>query len=137
MNYWVTTHWPPYEDNPDMVAKGVWVRDGREEAAKELRKGDLVAVYQSYFGRTELRKKADGGKYRVRNVKGKGGVIALAEAQEALYALEESSPGKRGQIFTACCPNRFLGAHIQFALENHEALSSLKRICAVTESPKR
>ena len=92
MNYWVTTHWPPRENNPNMVAEGVWVPDGREEAGKDLRKGDLVAVYQSLSGRTEIFKRADGSEYRVRNIRGKGGVIALCEAQEPLYALKESSP---------------------------------------------
>jgi len=92
MNYWVTTHWPPREDNPNMVAEGIWVPDGREEAGKDLRKGDLVAIYQSLTGRTEKFTRTDGIEYRVRNIRGKGSVIALCEAQEPLHTLKDSSP---------------------------------------------
>jgi len=75
-----------------MVAEGIWVPDGREEAGKDLRKGDLVAVYQSLTGRTEIFKRAEGREYSVKTIRGKGGVIALCEAQESLYVFKESSP---------------------------------------------
>lgn len=92
MNCWVTTHWPPTEDNPDEIADGVWVPDGREAAGKDVRKGDMVVVYQTQTGRTEVRRQPGGKELFVKNMKGKGGVIAIAEAQGSLFALEGSTP---------------------------------------------
>jgi hypothetical protein len=61
LNYWLTTHWPPrVGDDPNNVANGVWLPDGREKADAELKKGDIVFVYQSRSGRPEKRKTIDG-----------------------------------------------------------------------------
>jgi len=90
MNWWVTTHWPPREDDPDTVADGLWVPDGRQTAGEDVRKGDMVVVYQAKTGRTEIRRQPDGKVLFVKNLKGKEGVIAIAEAQCPLYALEGS-----------------------------------------------
>lgn len=92
MNWWVTTHWPPREDDPDAVADGLWVPDGREAAGKDVQKGDMVVVYQAKTGRTEIRKQLDGKELFVKNLKGKEGVIAITKAQGPLYALEGSVP---------------------------------------------
>jgi RecB family endonuclease NucS len=92
MNWWVTTHWPPREDNPDEIADGLWVPEGREVAAEDVRKGDIVVVYQAKGGRTEVRRQPDGKELLVKNLKGKEGVIAITEAQSTLYALEGSTP---------------------------------------------
>lgn len=92
MNCWVTTHWPPREDNPDEIADGLWVPDDRETAGKDVRKGDMVVVYQAKTGRTEVRRQPDGKQVFVKNLKGKEGVIAITEAQGSLYALEGSTP---------------------------------------------
>jgi hypothetical protein len=92
MNWWVTTHWPPREDNPNEIADGLWVPDGREVAGEDVRKGDIVVVYQAKSGRTEVRRQPDGKELLVKNLKGKEGVIAITEAQGSLYALEGSTP---------------------------------------------
>ena len=92
MNCWVTTHWPPSEDNPDEIADGLWVQDGREIAGADVRKGDIVVVYQHKTGKTKVRRQPDGKKLPVKNLKGKGGVIAITEAQGLLYAREDSKP---------------------------------------------
>ncbi len=91
MNWWVTTHWPPREDNPDETADGLWVPDEREAAGADVRKGDMVVVYQAKTGRTEVRRQPDGTKLLVKNLKGKEGVIAITEAEGSLYALEGSA----------------------------------------------
>lgn len=92
MNWWVATHWPPREDNPDVIADGLWLPDGREAAGGDVRKGDMVVVYQAQTGRTEVRRQPDGKELLVKNLKGKQGVIAITEAQGSLYALEGSTP---------------------------------------------
>lgn len=94
MNWWVTTHWPPREDDPENVANGLWVPDGREIAGADVLKGDMVVVYQAKTGRTEVRRQSDGKEILVKNIKGKEGVIAISEAQGSLYALEGSIPEK-------------------------------------------
>ncbi len=92
MNWWVTTHWPPRENDPDSVADGLWVPDGREAAAEDVKQGDMVVVYQAKTGRTEVRRQPDGKELLVKNLKGKEGVIAITEAQGPLYTLAGSIP---------------------------------------------
>ena len=90
MNYWVTTHWPPREDDPYHIADGLWLPEGRERAGKDVTKGDMVVVYQAKTGRTEVRRQPDGKQLFVKNMRGKEGVIAITEAQGPLHALEGS-----------------------------------------------
>ncbi|MCE5306812.1 MAG: hypothetical protein LLG20_04150 [Acidobacteriales bacterium] len=92
MNYWLTTHWPPQEDNPSDVAGGVWVPDGREAAGRELRAGDLVLIYQSRSGRTEVRRSPDGTKTILHSIKGAEGIIAIARAEDGLTEDADSHP---------------------------------------------
>lgn len=92
MNYWMTTHWPPREDDPDNVASGVWVPDGREIAGSDLETGDFVLIYQARSGRTELRRAPDGTVDRVRCLKGAGCIIAIAKVKERLFEDPESRP---------------------------------------------
>lgn len=94
MNWWITTHWPPREDNPESIANGLWLPEGREAAGKDVRKGDMVAVYQSRTGRTEIRKQPDGQEVFVKSLKGREGVIAITEAAGSLRADKGSAPKK-------------------------------------------
>ncbi len=68
------------------------VAGGRQTAGQDVRKGDMVVVYQAKTGRTEVRRQPDGKTLFVKNLKGKEGVIAITEAQGPLYALEGSIP---------------------------------------------
>lgn len=100
MNWWVTTHWPPREDNPGKIADGLYVPDGREIAGADVRKGDIVVVYQAKTGRTEVIRQANGKDLLVKNLKGKEGVIAITEAQSSLSSrkgstFEEYTDGSR------------------------------------------
>lgn len=91
MNYWLTTQWPPREDNPDLLPSGVWLPDGREAAGNCLREGDLVLIYQSQTGRTEIRRRPDGTQERVRSLVGKGGIIAIGRVCDRLSEREGST----------------------------------------------
>ena len=47
MIYWITTKWPPYEDDEEEGSFNLDLQDGRENEAKEKsEKGDLILIYQ-------------------------------------------------------------------------------------------
>lgn len=95
LNYWLTTHWPPrVDDDPNDIATGVWLPDGREQAGAELRKGDKIFVYQSRSGRPERGKAIDGKEIIVHSIEGREGIIAVCEAQSEIYEYEDSEPSK-------------------------------------------
>ena len=95
LNYWLTTHWPPrVDDDPNDVANGVWLPDGREQAGVDLKKGDKIFVYQSRSGRPERRKTIDGSEIVVHSIEGQEGIIAVCEAQSEIYENEDSEPSK-------------------------------------------
>jgi hypothetical protein len=70
MKYWMTTQWPPTEDSPHEHG-GVWLAEGREDAGRDLKRGDLVFIYESKTGRP----RRDGLGYHP----GKQGIVALVE----------------------------------------------------------
>ena len=79
--FWLTTHWPPFEDEPeDHVAGGIWVPDGREKAAAALATGDRVLIYHSESGRTEVYQDASGARHERARRHGRGGIVAVGEA---------------------------------------------------------
>ena len=83
MNYWLTTHWPPRENEVKQDPPGVWLpNDGREKAGTELRAGDYVLIYESRSGRTEIRESVDGTTCRVKSLPGRERVIAITCALE-------------------------------------------------------
>lgn len=87
MNFWITSHWPPRKDgDPDDVASGVWLPDGREGAGHDLKAGDKILVYQARTGRPEIRKKVDGTRITVSCIEGKEGIIAICKALSEVYA---------------------------------------------------
>lgn len=92
MNHWVTTQWPPQADQPESPPDGVYLPDGREEAGADLREGDLVLIYQSRTGRTEIRHRPAGTRERVRSIRGKEGIVAIARARDGLSEREGSTP---------------------------------------------
>lgn len=95
MNYWLTTHWPPrFDADPNDIANGIWLPDGREAAGVDLIKDDKVLIYQARSGRKEIRKKLDGTEYIVPTIEGKEGIIAACEAQCEIFEYEGSEPTK-------------------------------------------
>lgn len=86
MNYWMTTHWPPEEGEPaDQILPAVYLPDdGREQAGSELAQGDRVLIYQAQSGRARLDPQPDGSIRRVECQRGRGGIVAVVELDEAL-----------------------------------------------------
>ena len=79
MNYWVTTHWPPFLRDKLKVSSPdpeyhyrIYLPDGREGAGQELRKNDLIFIYESKTGRPL--------KNRRKYAPGRKGIIALVKA---------------------------------------------------------
>ena len=93
MNYWFTTHWPPREDDSEAGnTTGVWVPEGREQAASDLRQGDYVAVYEAKSGRTKVRKRRNGTTVKVHCRTGCGGMICYGVADSVISADQNSQP---------------------------------------------
>lgn len=93
MNYWLTTHWPPYEgETRDHVAGGVWVPDGRESAATGFAVGDIVFIYHPRTGRTLIETLADGTEKLCRCQKGREGVVAVGVISGPLVSHDDEAP---------------------------------------------
>lgn len=93
MNYWLTTHWPPYEDQPaESVADGVWLPEGRQAAATDFARDDLVFIYHPRSGRTLIEPLADGSTRYHRCQIGREGIVAIGKATDAIHALADSMP---------------------------------------------
>jgi hypothetical protein len=93
MHYWVTSHWPPHDyETLEESMSGLWLPDGREGAGADFRAGDIVLVYQSKTGRTEIRKRNDGSTVKIKTAEGREGIIGVTSARTDIYALQDSTP---------------------------------------------
>jgi hypothetical protein len=92
MRYWITTQWPPREDDPDAAPSGVWIPDGWEAAGIDLGPGDVVFIYQCQSGRTEVRTRPDGTRDRIRSIRGREGIIAVVRVDDRLRRLDDVDP---------------------------------------------
>lgn len=93
VNYWLTTHWPPREDDDEPRTKtGVWVPEGREQAANDVRPGDYVAVYESKTGRAEIRTLRDGTTIQFPCGDGREGMICYGTVDSCVSAIPDSRP---------------------------------------------
>lgn len=77
MRYWLTTHWPPHEQQPEDEVGGIYLEEGKQVVGANIAPGDLVFIYQSLTGPTELRQQADGSTIRLRPWRGRGGIVSL------------------------------------------------------------
>jgi hypothetical protein len=94
MNYWITTHWPPRDgDDESGTGTGVWVPDGRQQAANDMQRGDYVAVYESRSGRSETRTLPNNTTIRVDCKPGREGMICYGTADSCVSATD-SQPQK-------------------------------------------
>ncbi|MBN1862669.1 MAG: hypothetical protein JW790_03395 [Dehalococcoidales bacterium] len=93
MNYWMTTHWPPFlKDKPNPPSPlpdpgyfyRVYLPDGREQAGQEMREGDYVFIYESKTGRTLK----NGEEYAV----GRQGVVALVRVFTSIQEIPSEEP---------------------------------------------
>jgi hypothetical protein len=93
MNYWVTTHWPRRAHLPDdSPHEGVWVPDGRHDVINRVNPGDMVFIYETQSGRTEIQINADGTTTKFPRRRGLEGIVALVCVTEKAYQLEDSAP---------------------------------------------
>lgn len=93
MNYWITTHWPPYEDeSEDSVAAGVWVPEGRQAAGTDFAPDDFIFIYHPRSGRTLIEPLANGTTRHRRCQTGREGIVAVARAMDSIRALTDSTP---------------------------------------------
>lgn len=95
MNYWITTHWPPrIDDDGSGTGTGVWVPEGRQQAADDMRRGDYVAVYEAKSGRTEIRELQDGTIIKTPCKPGREGMICYGTVDSPISAIPDSQPQK-------------------------------------------
>ena len=95
MKYWVTTKWPhSIEDDRDEFHYGVYLPDGRESAAYDMRPNDIVFIYESKNGRIEKRVKDDGSFQYIKNHNGKEGIVAIVKVTSKIYEIVDSEPTK-------------------------------------------
>lgn len=92
MRYWVTTHWPLREGWTEEASAAVWLPDGRESAGAGLDVGDMVIVYESKSGRTQLVARPDGSCWPVGCRPGREGVVYYGRVIEPLHADSEAEP---------------------------------------------
>lgn len=85
MNYWITAHWPPHDTDFEGAYCGVWIQNGKEHAAAQLKKGDLIFKYESRTGPSRKVVLPDGRTINQACRSGRMGVIALMEATSDLY----------------------------------------------------
>src|SRR3990167_9188489 len=98
MKYWLTTHWPPRKGYAHAVGAFsdddpyVWLPDGREAAGAGLARDDLVLVYESQSGKTEVRRLPDGSTKTFPCLRGKGGIIYYGCVTSSLSTFPGSEP---------------------------------------------
>ena len=91
MKYWLTTHWPPREDVPSTQSPyGVWVQNKKEHLINRVSPGDLVLIYETRNGRTQVRDFANGSTQEIACRPGRAGIVALVEVTGRAERLNES-----------------------------------------------
>ena len=95
MNYWITTHWPPRVDEDESITEtGVWLAQGRQQAANDMRLGDYVAIYETKSGPTEIRTRSNGTTFKVDCKPGRGEMICYGKVDSCISAILDSRPTK-------------------------------------------
>ncbi len=84
MNYWVTTHYPPTVDDIYNDLTDVWIVDGKQKAAEKLKSGDIVLIYQTKTGKSEIKQNIDGSRKIVNRIKGKEGIVSVTKVKTKL-----------------------------------------------------
>jgi hypothetical protein len=80
MNYWLTTCWPAVRGRTPQTALGVFLEAGKQEAAKDMRPGDLVLIYEFKSAPPELRRDGQGGRPLADRWPGREGIVVVAKA---------------------------------------------------------
>lgn len=92
MRYWLTTHWPLRQGDSPAVSSGVWLPEGREAAGAKLAPGDMVLVYESKSGRTEVRQLPDGLLKKIPCQTGREGIVFYGRVAADLTTIPGSQP---------------------------------------------
>ncbi len=82
VKFWLTSHWPPLKG--ERPSAGVWIKEGKEAAGKDLRPGDPLLIYETGSGPSELITNPDGSTTRRRRERGRERIIMIAEVDEKL-----------------------------------------------------
>mgnify|MGYP001578614235 CR=1 FL=1 len=70
----------------------MWLPDGRQWAAYDMRAGDYVLVYETKSGRTEIRRFQDGTTTEVPCKPGREGLICYGKIESPVSAIPGSQP---------------------------------------------
>lgn len=82
--YWLTTHWPRDEDDPQEQHPDVWVQEGKERVWASMAPGDRVFIYESRSGDPEYAVAPTGDRRLIARREGREAVIALFEVGQVL-----------------------------------------------------
>lgn len=88
MNHWLTTHWPPLEDEPDNAPWGVWLQDGYQHVGDDLLPGDHVLIFETQSPPNLVKGNSTVGTRTVKHRTGRRGIVAVVEVTSQL---QESS----------------------------------------------
>jgi hypothetical protein len=97
--FWVTVHWPHRVGRTD-VHSNVYLQDGKEQAGRDLDKGDQLLTYELGSGPTRMTKTVHGDIIKEPCLDGRQGIVTIAtvagpvEEREIAEAVEEYSDGK-------------------------------------------
>lgn len=95
MNYWITTHWPQrFGDDEADVDAGIYLPEGRQQAADDMKTGDMVAVYETKSGRTLVREHQDGSRTEIECQPGHEGMICYGKVESPISSDPESKTNK-------------------------------------------
>jgi hypothetical protein len=91
MNFWITTQWPPRKDQSiEKPHYGVWVQHDKRHLIDRVSPGDLVFIYESQSGPTQVRANADGSTQRIPCHRGRAGIVGLVEVTQRAHQPEDS-----------------------------------------------
>ena len=94
-NYWITTHWPQrVGDETAEIDAGIYLPEGRQQAANDMKAGDMVAVYETKNGRTLIRQHRDGSATEIACKLGREGMICYGVIEDSISADSESDTNK-------------------------------------------
>lgn len=92
-NYWITVQWPYRVDQAATTPRSeVYLPDGLESVGAELNPGDLVAVYETKYGRPIVSKGPSGDRVITHHRPGQQGVVALLKIKTIFRANKKSTP---------------------------------------------
>lgn len=90
MAYWLTTQWPLRAGETEH--SGIWVTDSGRPVIARVSAGDLVVIFESATGRTQVVIRADGTTVRRPCGQGRRGVVAIHRVVAPAVEAEDTEP---------------------------------------------